>query len=481
MMPNPLYSLTIDPDKMSLPYNEALLAAEIEKIKSAGESDGAIADLYEGLADRTRCAFLMFPITLQESIVIRESRDIISDADYPNICIVVRSYCSAEILKYETEEREKVHKYSVDLNLSDTLNLGLTDFFNHFRYGRGIENLYIDKYLSHHTDNYDSAQFGALLNAFGSYYKYQKEFLYKSYFGIVKALKCALKENGGAFHPDFIIKIWGQRSLSPHSGPLNELELLTLNYNGFDLANLNRLKGFIQEQNLSKLIITDNDAPGGGQVKINNIQFQAMIANINRIPTDIDKVKKLLDDTFLKQLANPADEWKVFTYFKFMLENIEHHTFGNGKKLKIKAPADKIVADWIAQKEKKYGNAPQVEEQSIDTMPTTSPVQNYKYDSTTITAVYNFCINTDVFAGSITATKFLEYIDCADLSRIYKERKTIKSKLKYIIYILSNIITNEDNCDWYKVTATSVGATKGACSGANISDDKWKNAAKALK
>lgn len=124
---NPLYGANLAAAERSLSYNEEFLAAEIAKIKSTGDNDVAIADLYEGLGDRTRCAFLVFPINNEDDIVVKDSHinKIISDSDYPNICMVARSYCYREILKYKTEEKEKIDRCSIVLNLSNTLDPGL--------------------------------------------------------------------------------------------------------------------------------------------------------------------------------------------------------------------------------------------------------------------------------------------------------------------------------------------------------------------
>ena len=100
----------------------------------------------------------------------------------------------------------------------------------------------------------------------------------------------------------------------------------------------------------------------------------------------------------------------------------------------------------------------------------------YEYNSERITKIYNFC-NGTVFKN-VSLHEFGEYVAQARFSALHTKKGTIKSKLKYIISIISHSV---EGAGWYRQAATSVGTTPSKCSGANISDDTWKNQANALK
>ncbi len=148
-----------------------------------------------------------------------------------------------------------------------------------------------------------------------------------------------------------------------------------------------------------------------GPVEVDKIQFEVMIADINSNCRSIDYVKRCLDKTFNKQLGairtlglatdekpteeieqyeefqmpgkggeittwwskkplkNPSLASKVFPYFKFMLENVSDYYCSRDSINEIKSPADKIVAEWIAEKAKEYADpiAPQSPQASTST------------------------------------------------------------------------------------------------------------------
>lgn len=104
----------------------------------------------------------------------------------------------------------------------------------------------------------------------------------------------------------------------------------------------------------------------------------------------------------------------------------------------------------------------------------------YKYNESEMTKVYDFCKNTSVF--SLSCVKFLNAIQEADFKDIFNHKKTTKSKLQYIIYII-NLMRDSSGMyipdKWYDDAVKSIGKKKGACSGANVGTraDEWKKKA----
>lgn len=72
-------------------------------------------------------------------------------------------------------------------------------------------------------------------------------------------------------------------------------------------------------------------------------------------------------------------------------------------------------------------------------------------------------LNNDAF--SITETQFYDLIECADFSSIYGNVSNNKTKIKYMISYLSEIMGS----DWYGKAAQSINCNKSQCSGANVS------------
>jgi len=105
---------------------------------------------------------------------------------------------------------------------------------------------------------------------------------------------------------------------------------------------------------------------------------------------------------------------------------------------------------------------------------------NYQFDTTKITTIYNFCVDTNVFSGVITEVDFINAVNNADFSAIYE--KSTKGKCKYIIYILSFSVknTNANTETWYQKAAHSIKTEPNKCSGINVPND-WKNQANSLK
>ena len=110
----------------------------------------------------------------------------------------------------------------------------------------------------------------------------------------------------------------------------------------------------------------------------------------------------------------------------------------------------------------------------------------YEYNQGKINGVYNFSIN-DIFIG-IPLSDFLKCVESADFKDLYTTKGTVKSKLKYIIYILSHNVKDKEWSNWYRQAAASVGTEPRKCSGQNISEGKglfkgetWKQRADRLK
>jgi hypothetical protein len=100
--------------------------------------------------------------------------------------------------------------------------------------------------------------------------------------------------------------------------------------------------------------------------------------------------------------------------------------------------------------------------------------KRYKFDILKVTDIYNFCINTNVISNSILNVDFINAVDSADFTPILFDGE--KSKCKYIIYILSKIISPE----WYLAAAHSINTEPNRCSGINVPCE-WKKQANALK
>ena len=254
---------------------------------------------------------------------------------------------------------------------------------------------------------------------------------------------------------------------------------------------------------------------------INPIELELMVRRINRNIIDPDAIHGLLEDTFQRQigagrksetttvkpgnrdqyeeveardgngkpvpgwrktiLKNSDDPREVFGYFKHAVENIREYYFptnGFGRPLSVdnvlvfKPGAVTVVNDWLQKKEAELS----------DGLPNAARGRNavaYDYDSDAITKVFNFCNSNAfrVFKG-ITAHQFGECVATADFSAIHQSPDTGKTRLKYIISVLSHIVPG---AGWYAAAAKSIGVTTSKCSGANFSSDEWKNAADALK
>ena len=85
--------------------------------------------------------------------------------------------------------------------------------------------------------------------------------------------------------------------------------------------------------------------------------------------------------------------------------------------------------------------------------------------------VYNFCIETGVFSGDFSNVCFLNSVAKADFNYLYSDGRTIKSKLKKIIWLSSYCVEGDG---WYKQAAESIGTTPSGCSGANVQEEGWK-------
>ena len=88
----------------------------------------------------------------------------------------------------------------------------------------------------------------------------------------------------------------------------------------------------------------------------------------------------------------------------------------------------------------------------------------FKCNGALLVEIHGHC-NNDIFICS--ETDFVKYVQSANFSLL--KIKT-KSKVKRLIYYLSNKMGSV----WYEETAKSLGYKKSDCSGANVSDIKWK-------
>jgi hypothetical protein len=106
--------------------------------------------------------------------------------------------------------------------------------------------------------------------------------------------------------------------------------------------------------------------------------------------------------------------------------------------------------------------------------------QRYTFCTSKITEVYNFCIGTHVLDRTvISEVDFINAVNSADFGTIYghaEERKR-KCKCKYIIFILSKLVTGNG---WYLNTAHSINTEPSRCSGITV-PEAWKKGAKAIR
>ena len=111
------------------------------------------------------------------------------------------------------------------------------------------------------------------------------------------------------------------------------------------------------------------------------------------------------------------------------------------------------------------------------------PERNYEYNANKIEKIYDFCRrdgrNREVFKNTVTKTDFINAVASADFKNIFVKEGTVKTKLKYIICIVSYSIDTEAN-DWYKKAAESIGVTPSRCSGIYEYED-WRDEANGLK
>jgi len=96
--------------------------------------------------------------------------------------------------------------------------------------------------------------------------------------------------------------------------------------------------------------------------------------------------------------------------------------------------------------------------------------RTYNFNIRLIKEVHDHC-NNDIFICN--ETDFINYIGIANFSLLHIKTK---SKVKLLIYLLSYSMGSV----WYAETARSISLQKSDCSGANVSDEKWKREMKRI-
>ena len=86
-----------------------------------------------------------------------------------------------------------------------------------------------------------------------------------------------------------------------------------------------------------------------------------------------------------------------------------------------------------------------------------------KDDCKSVVSYVHKLLNNDAFF--MTETQFYDLIECANFSSIYGAVANNKTKIRYMISYLSEIMGN----DWYEKAAQSIKCSKSKCSGANVS------------
>jgi hypothetical protein len=144
-------------------------------------------------------------------------------------------------------------------------------------------------------------------------------------------------------------------------------------------------------------------------------------------------------------------------------------------------PPDRTEQPKVKTKDVKAGKPQQYKlDSQIGNNVDTGKPQQYTFDTAKITAVYDFCINTDVLDSSvISPVDFINAVDTANFATIHNhaERRKRKSKLKYIIFILNKFVTGDD---WYLNAAHSINTEPVRCSGITVPLD-WKRQANGMK
>jgi hypothetical protein len=94
----------------------------------------------------------------------------------------------------------------------------------------------------------------------------------------------------------------------------------------------------------------------------------------------------------------------------------------------------------------------------------------FKGNEILIGKIHEHC-NNDIFI--CTENEFVSYVQSANFASL---KIKIKSKVKLLIFLLSK----QMGSDWYSETAKSLSLQKSECSGANVSDEKWKKEIKRI-
>ncbi|MDR3297475.1 MAG: hypothetical protein LBS94_04495 [Prevotellaceae bacterium] len=113
----------------------------------------------------------------------------------------------------------------------------------------------------------------------------------------------------------------------------------------------------------------------------------------------------------------------------------------------------------------------------------------YQFSSEIIARIHEFCISGKNTRSSTTISEttsledFSRAVTHADFGMLYKHSDTLKTKLRYIIHVLSfhaSLIHAKDTKKWYKAAAASIGVKPTRLTASNLPED-WKEKADKLK
>ena len=189
------------------------------------------------------------------------------------------------------------------------------------------------------------------------------------------------------------------------------------------------------------------------------------------------------EDTELKLLSKlkeaEKNKWEKSTIHEFFTQS-------DNEKLNQCMDAyfkwfDELVND-IARKQYEQTNKTEQPKTINDEESEGKAQQNqFSLNAAIIERIYNFCISTKVLdRDEISNIDFINAVHSANFKELFDADGTKKSKLAYIIYVLSHHVVGRD---WYYTASASIGKTTSRCSGANVADDdgSWKKEANKLK
>lgn len=264
----------------------------------------------------------------------------------------------------------------------------------------------------------------------------------------------------------------------------------------------NEFVGICKEKTLSDLLKSNRDEVTNSKYLLNTAIRTYKFTIFDKLP-DVEKTIETYID-FLATVITPF----YFEDYENKLKSEEYKKLSN--ELKYELWKSNLFEDFwatfecyktiellsteiyheqesqIQQKQKSLENGISAQSDEIKSPHETenSQIKNTApyFDSVNFQNFYCYCIkNKNVFDGDIiTLQDFINAVLDANFARIHEEDGTKKSKCKYIIYRLKELISEPYNKEWYLAAAHSIDTEPCKCSGANV-PKKWKKEANAIK